>query len=135
MSPGTVDEDAGGTAIEVTGTVDGAPGTAETAVAIAVSAGTASAGDFAAVPDFTLTMTAGQASGTATFRLTPVDDAVDEDDETVRVSGTAQGVTVTGAAVTVEDDGAAGGPIGRLTDPRPLGKHTRNSRESGEVEA
>ena len=133
MSPGTVDEDAGGTAIEVTGTVDGALRTAETAVAIAVSAGTASAGDFAAVPDFTLTITAGQASGTVTFRLTPVDIAVD--DETVRVSGTAQGLTVTGSAVTVEDDGAAGGPIGRLTDPRPLGKHTRNSRESGEVEA
>ena len=60
-----------------------------------VSAGTASTGDFAAVQDFTLTITAGQISGTANFRLTPVDDTIDEDDETVRVAGTVQGLTVT----------------------------------------
>ena len=106
VSPGTVDEDAGATTVTVTGTLDGAPRLAETAVS--VSAGTASAADFAAVQDFTLTIAAGQSSGTATFTLTPVDDAIDEGDETVNVTGTAQGLTVTGAAVEIVDDDGRG---------------------------
>ena len=75
---------------------------------VTVSAGTAGTGDFAAVSDFALTIAAGQSSGTATFRLTPVNDAIDEGDETVRVSGTVQGLTVTAATVTVEDDDEQG---------------------------
>ena len=108
VSDEAVDEDAGATAITVTGTLNGAPGTSDTAVTVSVSGGTASAGDFAAVQDFTLTIGAGQASGTASFTLTPVDDAIDEGDETVRVAGTAQGLEVTPATVTIEDDDARG---------------------------
>ena len=108
VSDEAVDEDAGATAITVTGTLNGAPGTSDTAVTVSVSGGTASAGDFAAVQDFTLTIAAGQASGTARFTLTPVDDAIDEGDETVRVAGTAQGLEVTPATVTIEDDDARG---------------------------
>ena len=59
---------------------------------VSVSGDTATAGDdFLAVPDFTLTIPAGAPSGTGTFTLAPVDDAVDELDETVTVSGTAPG--------------------------------------------
>ena len=108
VSPTSVDEDAGATTITVTGTLNGAPGTSDTAVTVSVSGGTASAGDFAAVQDFTLTIAAGQASGTARFTLTPVDDAIDEGDETVRVAGAAQGLEVTPATVTIEDDDARG---------------------------
>ena len=92
VSDEAVGEDAGATAITVTGTLNGAPGTSDTAVTVSVSGGTASTGDFAAVQDFTLTIAAGQASGTARFTLTPVDDAIDEGDETVRVAGAAQGL-------------------------------------------
>ncbi len=108
VSPGTVNEDAGATTVTVTGTLDGAPRTSETAVTVSVSAGTASAADFAAVADFTLTIPAGQSSGTATFTLTPVDDAIDEDDETVVVAGTTQALAVTGAAVEIVDDDTRG---------------------------
>ena len=108
VSPSSVDEAAGATAITVTGTLNGAARNSDTAVTVTVSAGTASTGDFAAVQDFTLTITAGQISGTATFRLTPVDDTIDEDDETVRVAGTVQGLTVTAGTVTVEDDDEQG---------------------------
>ena len=108
VSDEAVDEDAGATAITVTGTLNGAPGTSDTAVRVSVSGGTASTEDFAAVADFTLTIAAGQASGTASFTLTPVDDAIDEGDETVRVAGTAQGLEVTPATVTIEDDDARG---------------------------
>ena len=104
VSPTSVEEDEDGTTITVTGALDGAPGTSDTAVTVMVSAGTASAGDFAAVADFTLTIAAGQTSGTASFTLTPVDDAIDEGDETVRVAGAAPGLEVTPATVTIEDD-------------------------------
>ena len=46
--------------------------------------------DFLAVPDLTLTIPAGASSGTGTFTLAQVDDAVDELDETVTLSGTAR---------------------------------------------
>ena len=105
----------------MTGTLDGAPRLAETAVTVSVSAGTASTGDFAAVQNFTLTIAAGQASGTATFRLTPVDDAIDEDAETVRVSGTVQGLTVTAGTVTVEDDDEQGVTVSPTTLSVPEG--------------
>ena len=116
VSDEAVGEDAGATAITVTGTLNGAPGTSDTAVTVSVSGGTASAGDFAAVQDFTLTIGAGQASGTASFTLTPVDDAIDEGDETVRVAGAAQGLEVTPATVTIEDDDARGIAVSRGVD-------------------
>ena len=108
VSDEAVDEDAGATAITVTGALNGAPKTSDTALTVSVSGGTASTEDFAAVQDFTLTIAAGQASGTARFTLTPVDDAIDEDDETVRVAGAAPGLEVTPATVTIEDDDMRG---------------------------
>ena len=106
--PETVDEDAGATAVEVTATLDAAPRTSDTDVSVTVSAGTASAGDFAAVPGFTLTIPAGETSGTASFSLAPVNDAIDEEAETVSVDGAVQGLTVTSATVTIADDDERG---------------------------
>ena len=101
VSPPSVDEDAGATMIEVTGTLDGAPRTSDTTVRVTVSGGTASAGDFAAVPDFTLTIPSGDRSGTASFTLTPVDDGLDEPRETIVVGGTSPGLEVTDAVVRI----------------------------------
>ncbi len=119
VSPDTIDEDAGATTVAVTGVLNGAPRSADTGVTVSVSAGTASAGDFAAVSDFALTIPAGRTSGTASFSLTPVDDAVEEGAETISVSGTAQGLAVTAATVTIEDDDRRGVNIsaGGLTVP------------------
>ena len=104
VSPGTVNEDAGAAAIAVTGTLNEATRTSDTAVTVTVSAGTASTGDFAAVPDFTLTIAAGRTSGTATFMLTPVDDSIDEPDETIVVEGTSPGLEVTAATVSIVNE-------------------------------
>ena len=89
--PDRVGEADGATPVMVTGTLDRAPLTTNTSVKVSVSGGTATAGtDFESVPEFTLTIVAGATSGTASFMLTPMNDADYEGDETVTVSGTAQ---------------------------------------------
>ena len=114
VSPDRVAEGASGVArtVTVTATLDGAPRTGETVVAVSVSGGTASEGDdFEAVGDFAITIPAAETSAEESFTLAPVDDAVDEPDETVVVTGAAPGVTVTPAAgleVTITDDDERG---------------------------
>ena len=85
--------------------------TVATEVTVAVGAGTDGATegtDYATVSDFTLTIAANQETGTATFTLTPADDDLDEADETVSVSGSASGLTVSGTSVTIEDNDGRG---------------------------
>ena len=50
-------------------------------------------------------------ANTGTFTLTPTDDAVDETDETITVSGTSGSLTVNSATISLTDDdaGADGG--------------------------
>ena len=106
VAPATVAEDAGATVVTVTGTLNGAaPGTA-TEVTVSVASGTATAGrDFAAVASFPLRIAANETSGTATFSLTPTDDSLVEDTETVKVSGSAgDDLTVLAAKLSITDD-------------------------------
>ena len=57
--------------------------------------------DYGPVDDFTVRIPAGcDERVRRAFELTPVDDAVDEDAETVTVGGSATGLTVTGTAVS-----------------------------------
>ena len=66
VNPSSVGESAGQTTVTVTGTLDGAPRLAATAVTVSVGASgdTALAGtDYDAVDDFTLTITAGRVLG------------------------------------------------------------------------
>ena len=92
--------------------LDGAPRGLATAVTVTVSAGTgadgAEAADFASVTPFTLTIAAGSRSGTADFTFTPVDDDVDEGDETVAVGGSAVGLAVEAADLAIREDDARG---------------------------
>ena len=60
--------------------------------------------DFTNVSGFPLTLLANQTSGTASFTLAPVNDASPEPHETVQVSGTFAGATVTPAEVEITDD-------------------------------
>ena len=109
VSPSEVSEDAADAAtITVTGTLEGAVALATaTAVTVAVGGGTATEGtDYATVGDFTLTIPARSATGTATFSLHPTDDNVAEGTETVAVTGTTTGLTVDAASVTITDDDA-----------------------------
>ena len=115
VNPAAVSEGVGvsGAAVTVTAMLNAAPQPTDTEVTISVAPGTASAADFTAVTDFTLTIEALATSGMAEFTLTPVDDAVDEEDETVTVSGTvaqSSGLTVATPlpAVTITDDDTRG---------------------------
>ena len=112
VSTTSVAEDATGAdrTVTVTATLDGEARTEDTDVTVSIAAGTAVEGtDFSAVTPFTITITSGDTSGTGTFTLAPVDDNIDEPNETVIVSGTtaSSGVTVepaTGVTLTIEDD-------------------------------
>ena len=105
VTPDTVAEEDGATELTVTGTLDVSARTVATEVTLAVSDGTAVAADYGATAA-TLTIAAAQTSGTATLTLTPVNDRVDEPDETVSVGGAATGgaLTVSPATVTISDD-------------------------------
>ena len=122
VSPEAVDEQRGRRTVTVTAMLDGAPLAADTAVAVLVRGGTApgmaAVTDFAADPAaLTVTIRAGRRSGTGTFRLTPVNDDVDEDDETVTVSGSTGSLPVTPAAVTIADDDDRGIRLSRQSVP------------------
>ena len=116
VSAATVGEAAGATPIAVTGTLNGVPRTADTTVTVAVggSGDTATEGtDYTTVDEFPLTISQGQTSGTATFSLTPTNDAVGEGNETLSVTGstTATGLTVVGTKVKLIDDDKRGASV------------------------
>ena len=110
VSPDEVSENSSSQVVTVTGTLNGGTRGDATTVSVSVSGGTASSTDFAPVGAITLTIAANQTSGEATFTLSPVNDAIDENDETVSVSGTttAIGLTVPGTEVTITDDDTRG---------------------------
>ena len=102
--PPRVSEGDGSTEVGVTATLDAGARTEETTVTVTVSgSGNADAVDFAEVRDFTITITAGERSGTGSFTLTPEDDNVDETDEALNVGGSSD-LTVTADTVALADD-------------------------------
>ena len=105
-TPDTVAEDAGATVVTVTATVNGTTRyvDAKTVAVSVVDNTAASPADYAAVNNFNITIAAGAASHTGTFTVTPVDDDLDESDETIDVTGTLSSVTITGATVTLTDN-------------------------------
>ena len=117
VAPSTVPEGTGATEVTVTATLNGAARSSATAVS--VSGDSASTDDFAAVSDFALTIPANGQEGTATFTLTPTDDAEAEGPETVSVTGTTDvpGLTVTAAELTITDDDTAAGGVTLSVEP------------------
>ena len=121
VDPNSVAEDATATTVTVTATLNSAVRTSATPVTVAVGASTDAATegtDYAAVNDLKMSIAAGNTADTATFTLTPTDDAVVEGDETLSVAGTTTvaGLTVTNTTVTLtDDDGSAAVTVnGRL---------------------
>ena len=106
MDDNSVGEGDGATTIKVTATVDGTTRfvDAKTVRVSVAGSNTATAVDFAAVSSFDVEIAAGAASGSKTFTLTPTNDAVDETDETITVSGTLSGLTVNPATISLTDD-------------------------------
>ena len=107
-TPSTVAEDAGATVVTVTATVNGTTRYVDAkTVVVSVADGTAaSPADYAAVSGFNITIAAGAASHTGSFTVTPVDDDLDEADETIDVTGTLTDITITPATVTLADTDA-----------------------------
>ena len=106
-APAAVDEDAGSAqTITVTATITaGSAFTTDQTILVSVGGGSATAGvDFAAVADFSITLAASATSGDATFSFTPTNDSEPEAHETVRVSGSLTGATVTPADLRITDD-------------------------------
>ena len=101
-----VSEGSAGTSVSVSASFPGGRTLAvDRTVAVSVDGGTATAGvDFEAVPGFNLTIPAGQSTATGTFELVPIQDNVNEGDETILVTGSAAGMTVTSATITLVDD-------------------------------
>ena len=109
-TPSTVAEDAGPTGVIVTATVNGTTRyvDAKTIAVSVVDNTAASPADYAEVSSFNITIAAGAASQTGSFTLTPVDDALDEVNETIAVTGTLHTITITGASITITDDDTRG---------------------------
>ena len=109
LDPTEVSEGAEPTEVTVTAALNEASLPTDVVLEVTVAAGTANVEDFVAVAPFALTIGAEATSGTATFTFTPVDDAFDEPDETVTVSGRITAppestLTVASAALTITDD-------------------------------
>ena len=113
VNTAAVDEHGGGTSVTVTGVIDGvtrdAPATFTLGVGAAADAATEGT-DYAAVGDLTLTIPSGQASGTATFTLTAIDDFIDEPDEALSITAVSRvaGFEVIGTTVTITDNDERG---------------------------
>ncbi len=102
LAPYWVEEDSGKTTIAVTAAYPGgATLTTATEVTVSVAGGTASAADFIAVSDFTLTIDALSSSGRGSFDLTVTEDEETEGSEILTVSGAATGFAVISATLTI----------------------------------
>ena len=117
VNPARVAEDAGATQVTLTATFSPAVTYAsDTTVTVSVGASGDSATegvDYQSVASFTVTIAAGQTSGSTPFTLTPIDDTLVEGDETISVNGTAdRALTVNGTHLTLVDDDVADRPVG-----------------------
>ena len=147
VNSAAVSEGTSSRTVTVTGELDGAPRSVDTVVTVAVTAGTATLDtDFTVANVSTLTIAAGDPSGTATFTLMPVNDTIDEPDETVTVGGsTTAMLDVTEATVTITDNDAAptvtlallANPIseGATTQVRAMLSHPSSAETTVEVSA
>ncbi len=123
VSPATVAENiAAAQAIAVTATVaSGIPYAEAKTVTISVGSAddTATAGDdYAAVTSFQITIAAGALSGNSSFILKPINDNLDEPDETLTVRGTSGDLDVTSAAIAITDDDDS--PAVSIADADPV---------------
>ncbi len=132
-----VDEGGGSQTVTVKAALAGGTTRTEaTVVTVTVAAGTATAmTDYTAtVADpFEIEIAAGQVSATGTFAIAPVDDVIDDDGETVSVTGTTTvGLTVTGADLTItDDDGPPTGVALTLDTDADMAGHQGRVAEGG----
>ena len=116
LDPASVPEGVGqaGSPVTVTATLNHSGYAQDLDVTVSIRAGTATeTTDFAAVQSGVISIAAGETQGTATFTIIPVDDRIDEDDETLMVeaSVSASDMVVepaSGLTLVIEDDDQRG---------------------------
>ena len=121
-TPDTVAEGGGATQVTVTATLDGAARATETEVTVTVGDSDPTGVGFAAVEPFTLTIAANAASGSASFTLTPADDAWDRADTAVSLTATAAATELT---LGSPGDTSGEGPLALGTRHRPPHRRRR----------
>ena len=109
-SPVSVDETGNATDITITATLTGGV-TRATTTPVTISLGDTGTAERGAGKDYTavtadITIPASASSGTATLKVTPIDDAVVEGDETIIVNGAVTGLTVSPVTIKLNDDTA-----------------------------
>ena len=118
-------EGAGQTTVDVTARLDNSARTEDSVIAVSLSGGTATSGtDYTAVSAFTLTITAGQLEASGSFTFEPIEDRIDEADETVQIVGDAIGLDDTPATLTIQDNDAASTAILLSVDPASVREDT-----------
>ncbi len=120
--PASLAEGAGETAIEVTATLgDGSTALlTETAVTVSLSGTDEALGPDYTASDVTITVAPGATSGSGSVAISVVDDNLAEGDETIEVSGAAEGFAVESTMVTLIDDDAAPTSISLAVDTGSL---------------
>ena len=122
LNPAAVGESAAATAVTVTASLNNSPLPTATTVTVSRTGGTATSGtDYAAVSDFTVTIQAGQTSGTATLSFDPTGDGLYEGNETVILTGSVAGLTAGAATLTITDDDTAPTAVTLSLNPTAVG--------------
>ena len=122
VSPLTVSENAGKTKVVITATVGGSTRW-ETLKLVPLSidgSGLTNVVGFAPVNSFHLVIRAGAGSSTTNFSLSPVSNSVDNNDETVTISGALSGVSIASASVTLTDDDDAPSSVSLAVSPTTI---------------
>ena len=123
LDPSSVGESAGETAVTVTASLNGSPLSTTTTVSVSRTGGTAIPGtDHAAISDFTVTIQAGQTSGTTTLSFDPTGDSLHEGNETVVLTATAPSLSPGAATLTITDDDVAPTAVSLSLSPDSVGE-------------
>jgi len=122
----TLAESSGATQVTVTATLDGGTRGSNTTVTLELSGEATRDTDYTLVepPLPQITIAAGETRGTATFRIDPEEDTIDEGSgETITVGGTASGgLAVTPADITISDNDRASTRIILTVDDNSIGE-------------
>ena len=103
VSPSSIAEDDGPTAVRVTVTLKGGATQSEDVTVTLALSGTAGEYDFTASSLPAITIPAGQSSGSGTFTITPADDGIVESPESIFVTGSAAGFDDVAASISLTD--------------------------------
>ena len=123
LNPNSVGEAAAATTVTVTAGLNGTALPTATTVSVSVTGGTATSGtDYPAISAFSVTIAANATSGTATLSFDPTEDILAEGDETVILTGAANGLTPGTATLTITDNDTAPTAVTLSLNPNSVGE-------------